>query len=129
MVFQGEIVGIVCVDSDRPRTFNDSHIALVQAFADQAATGLANARLYAAAQHRAEEIERVKNFNGDLLNSIEAGILLETDDDRIERLVEGRSRLRLYDAKGGSILLCEDEWALRHAMEAAPELEFLEAAP
>ena len=84
MVFQGEIVGIVCVDSDRPRTFNDSHIALVQAFADQAATGLANARLYAAAQHRAEEIERVKNFNGDLLNSIEAGILLETDDDRIE---------------------------------------------
>ena len=51
------------------------------------------------------------------------------DDDRIERLVEGRSRLRLYDAKGGSILLCEDEWALRHAMEAAPELEFLEAAP
>jgi peptide chain release factor 3 len=51
------------------------------------------------------------------------------DEAQIERLVEGRSRLRLYDAKGGSILLSEDEWALRHAIEAAPELEFLEAAP
>ena len=84
MVFQGEIVGVLCVDSDHPRTFNDSHIALAQAFADQAATGLANARLYAAAQRRAEEVERVKNFNEKLLNSVEAGILLESGDDRVE---------------------------------------------
>ncbi len=28
MVFKGEIVGVLCVDSDRPRTFDDSHIAL-----------------------------------------------------------------------------------------------------
>jgi peptide chain release factor 3 len=51
------------------------------------------------------------------------------DDAQIERLVEGRSRLRLYDTRGGSILLFEDEWALRHGMEAAPGLEFLETAP
>ncbi len=50
-------------------------------------------------------------------------------DAAIERLVEGRSRLRLYDAKGGSILLFEDEWALRHGIESGKELEFLEAAP
>ena len=36
--------------------------------------------------------------------------------------------MRLFDAKGGSILLFEDEWALRHAMEQG-KLEFLEAAP
>ena len=84
MIFQGEIIGILNVDSDRPDVFESSHIALVQAFADQAATGLANARLFAAVQRRAEEIERVKNFNEKLLNSVEAGILLESDDDRIE---------------------------------------------
>lgn len=50
-------------------------------------------------------------------------------DEVIERLAEGRSRLRLYDTKGGSILLFEDEWALRHGLEAGKELEFLEAAP
>lgn len=84
MIFQGEIVGILNVDSDRPHAFDSSHIALVQAFADQAATGLANARLYAATQQRAVEVERVKNFNEKLLNSVETGILLESDDDRIE---------------------------------------------
>ena len=47
----------------------------------------------------------------------------------IERLVEGRSRMRLYDVKGASILLFEDEWALRHGMEAGKEVEFLETAP
>ncbi len=47
----------------------------------------------------------------------------------IEALVEGRSRLRLYDAKGGSILLFEDEWALRHSLEKSADLEFLEVAP
>jgi peptide chain release factor 3 len=47
----------------------------------------------------------------------------------IERLVEGRSRLRLFGAKGESILLFEDEWALRHGMEAGDALEFLETAP
>ncbi|MEZ4771481.1 MAG: GAF domain-containing protein [Caldilineales bacterium] len=84
MIFQGEIVGILNVDSDRPDAFDLSHIALVQAFADQAATGLANARLYAAAQQRAAEVERVNEYNEMLLNSIETGILLESADDRIE---------------------------------------------
>jgi len=51
------------------------------------------------------------------------------DDEAINRIVEGRSRLRLYDTKGASILLFEDEWALRHGMEAGKDLEFLETAP
>jgi peptide chain release factor 3 len=51
------------------------------------------------------------------------------DEATIEGLVEGRSRMRLYDAKGSSILLFEDEWALRHSVEKAQGLEFLEVAP
>jgi peptide chain release factor 3 len=47
----------------------------------------------------------------------------------IDALVEGRSRMRLFDAKGSSILLFEDEWALRHSLEKAEGLEFLEVAP
>jgi peptide chain release factor 3 len=50
-------------------------------------------------------------------------------DDDIERVVEGRSRLRLYDAKGSSILLFEDEWSLRHTLEKGEGLEFLDVAP
>jgi peptide chain release factor 3 len=50
-------------------------------------------------------------------------------DEAIERLTETRSRMRLYDAKGASILLFEDEWALRHGIEAGKDVEFLETAP
>ncbi len=51
------------------------------------------------------------------------------DTDVIDGITEGRSRMRLYDAKGGSILLFEDEWALRHTMEQGKGLEFFEVAP
>jgi len=47
----------------------------------------------------------------------------------IEQLAEGRNRMRLFDAKGASILLFEDDWALRHTLSDAKGLEFLEAAP
>jgi len=50
-------------------------------------------------------------------------------DELIEQMVEGRARMRLFDAKGQSIILFEDEWALRHTMNKGEGLEFLEAAP
>ena len=59
MVFQGEIVGIVCVDwiAHGPSTTRISRWCRRSPIRRHR---LANARLYAAAQHRAEEIERVK---------------------------------------------------------------------
>ncbi|MEP6592013.1 MAG: peptide chain release factor 3, partial [Gemmatimonadota bacterium] len=52
------------------------------------------------------------------------------DEEAIDQLVEGRSRMRLFDAKGASILLFEDEWALRSTLERVKgKLEFLDAAP
>jgi PAS domain S-box-containing protein len=83
VVFQGEVLGVLGVDSDRLATYGDGDIQILQAFADQTATSLANARLYQALQRRIEETEQLKNFNEDLLRSVEAGILLERDDDRI----------------------------------------------
>ncbi len=50
-------------------------------------------------------------------------------DEVIEQLAEGRARMRLFDAKGASILLFEDDWALRHTLNDAKGLEFLDAAP
>lgn len=50
-------------------------------------------------------------------------------DAVLDQISEGRSRLRLFDVKGASILLFEDEWALRHTLEKEQGLEFFEAAP
>ena len=34
----------------------------------------------------------------------------------IERVASGRGRMRLYDARGNSLILFEDEWNLRWAL-------------
>lgn len=83
IIFQGKPFGVLSVDRDHPGTFSADEIQIVKAFADQAATGLANARLFQAATQRAQENERLKEFNENLVRSIEAGILLEGADDSI----------------------------------------------
>jgi PAS domain S-box-containing protein len=84
ITFQGEPFGVLCIDRDQPGSFSLAEIQIVKAFADQAATGLANARLFQAAAERAQENERLKEFNESLVRSVETGILLEGIDDSIQ---------------------------------------------
>lgn len=84
ITFQGEIFGVLSVDRNQPGSFTLAETQIVKAFADQAAIGLANARLFQAAAQRAAENERLKEFNESLLRSVETGILLEGSDDSIQ---------------------------------------------
>ena len=47
----------------------------------------------------------------------------------IERAGTARGRLRLYDTKGAPLLLFENEWSLRWALENEKELTFHDVAP
>jgi len=47
----------------------------------------------------------------------------------IEQAASARGRLRLFDAKGRPVLLFENEWALRWALENERTLTFYEIAP
>lgn len=81
--FQGEPSGVLSVDRNHPGSFSLAEIQIVKAFADQAATGLANAKLFQAVTQRSQENERLREFNEELLRSLETGILLEDADDTI----------------------------------------------
>ncbi len=50
-------------------------------------------------------------------------------EEAIDRLVGGRSRMRLFDVHKESIILFEDEWALRHGLAADDRLTFYDTAP
>ncbi len=50
-------------------------------------------------------------------------------DEAIERAAGVRGRLRLFDAKGHPVLLFENEWTLRTALELERNLQFFEVAP
>ncbi|HEX7020763.1 MAG TPA: peptide chain release factor 3 [Gemmatimonadaceae bacterium] len=47
----------------------------------------------------------------------------------IERVARDRGRLMLYDAKGNPLILFEDAWGLRWALEREKDIEFFEVAP
>ena len=49
--------------------------------------------------------------------------------DEIERLGRERGRTLLYDAKGGPLILFEDQWSLRWALEKESAVTFHEVAP
>lgn len=84
IVFQGESFGVLSIDRNQPGAFSEAEIQIVKAFADQAAIGLASARLYQAVTQRAMENERLREFNENLIRSVETGILLEGADDSIQ---------------------------------------------
>lgn len=110
IAFQGEPFGVLSVDRNYPGTFSSDEIQIVKAFADQAATGLANARLFQSASQRAQENERLKEFNENLLKSVEAGILLEDANDSIQYVnprlcaVVGYTEVELVGQPSGILL-------------------------
>ncbi len=49
--------------------------------------------------------------------------------DEIERIARDRGRMLLYDAKGNPLILFEDSWGLRWALERETAVTFHEVAP
>jgi PAS domain S-box-containing protein len=58
IVVDGEVLGFINLDSDKTGTFSNEHGKNLQAFANQAAIGLKNARLFEKIQHDAAELEK-----------------------------------------------------------------------
>ena len=47
----------------------------------------------------------------------------------IDRVATGRGRMRLFDAKGNPMILFEDEWNLRWALQNETKVEWHDVAP
>ncbi|MBI4731727.1 MAG: GAF domain-containing protein [Chloroflexi bacterium] len=60
LIARGTVIGYITLDNHEPVTYDDESAALVQAFANQAATAIDNARLYEAEQRRRKEAETLR---------------------------------------------------------------------
>jgi PAS domain S-box-containing protein len=77
------VLGLGRKDSAEPLSSEDT--ALLAAVAGQAATALENARLYRQLRTKAEELDRMREFNENVLESLDSGLAVLDLDDRIVR--------------------------------------------
>src|SRR5436309_12905016 len=85
-VFEGGAIAMLALgrkDTDEP--FNSEDLALLTAVAGQVATAIENGRLYRQLHLKAEELGRMREFNENILESLDDGLVVFDVDERIVR--------------------------------------------
>ncbi len=103
---KGQVIGFLNVDSATPGFFNATHLARLQAFADQAAVALENARLLTETRQRADQFAALYATSRDIAAQRDLGALLETVVARALRITHAEhGGLYLYDPVRGDLEL------------------------
>src|SRR5262245_5701695 len=100
LVARGRTVGILGMGFGEPRAFDAQDVAMAQAFADQAALALENARLYREADRRRREVEVVAGIARTISATLDVDTILQ-------RVADGARVLCRSDA--ARIALRDDE--------------------
>jgi PAS domain S-box-containing protein len=85
-IFEGRAIAVLALgkkETDEP--FNSEDLALLTAVAGQVATAIENGRLYRELHLKAEELGRMREFNENILESLDDGLVVFDEDERILR--------------------------------------------
>jgi len=85
-VFEGRTIAVLALgrkETDEP--FNSEDLGLLTAVAGQVATAIENGRLYRQLRLKAEEVGRMREFNENILESLDDGLVVFDGDERIVR--------------------------------------------
>jgi signal transduction histidine kinase len=70
IISRGEVIGFLNLDDPQPGRFDQSHAQALQAFADQAAIAIENARLYASLQEANEKLSRALQAREEAIQNV-----------------------------------------------------------
>src|SRR3954463_1695841 len=85
-VFEGRTIAVLALgrkETDEP--FNSEDLGLLTAVAGQVATAIENGRLYRQLRLTAEEVGRMREFNENILESLDNGLVVFDADEKIVR--------------------------------------------
>ena len=85
-VFEDRAIAVLALghkDADQP--FNSEDLALLTAVAGQAATAIENGRLFRQLNLKAEELDGLREFNENILESLDDGLVVFDAEERIVR--------------------------------------------
>ena len=100
LIVRDSIVGVITLTSHTPNYYNESHLELVQAIADQAAIATQNARLFEASQRRADVMAVLAESAGEITSTLDL-------DEVLNRILE--QTLRSMKAESVALGLVENE--------------------
>ncbi len=127
-VFEGTAIAVLALghpSGDEP--FNSEDLALLTAVAAQVATAIENGRLYREIQRKAEELGRMREFNENILESLDDGLVVFDVEERIVRWnralesVYGVSRRQAIGRPLGDVFDADFAEALRAARADNPD--------
>jgi GAF domain-containing protein/ActR/RegA family two-component response regulator len=106
LLVNGVVIGVLSVGDHAGRVFDDEEVRLAEAFADQAALALTNARLYAEATRRREEAEHLARLAQTLTESLDVTAVVERTVESVLPLFGARSSVvRLLQPDGSLVAL------------------------
>lgn len=99
------VLGVLAVGTECPRTFDPAETALVQAFADQAAVALSNARAFAESERRRQIAESLGEIGRVISQSLDSEEVTRRIVDSLPALFAARTAgvYRLHAASGDLI--------------------------
>lgn len=94
LIRKGTLTGMIYADNRvRPDLFGAREQALVQAFANQAAVAIENARLFESVRASLAEITAFKNLMDNVFASIASGVITTDSDDRVTTFNAAAARI------------------------------------
>ncbi len=105
ITLRGQVIGMLdFVDPDRPQGWTEDDIALIQTLSDQIALAAENARLFADAQRRAEQMATLNRIGLALSAALELESVLQTLYEQCRQvLIADTFYVALYDEETGTV--------------------------
>jgi PAS domain S-box-containing protein len=94
LVARGEVVAVLALgDPLAPETMDEDEAELVSSLCAVSATAILNGRLYERLEEKARELTRLTDYHANIVESMEAGVVVVGESGRIERWNRGMERL------------------------------------
>lgn len=105
LVARGRTVGVLGIGFGRPRPFAEHEIAMGQAFADQAALALENARLYEEAERGRREAEVIAEIARTINATLDLDAILQRVTEGARALCQSdMARIAMRDPESGDVV-------------------------
>jgi len=85
LILKQELIGVIYADNRlRSGLFTESDLSALQAFANQAAIAIENARLFNSLKQALEEVTELKNLMDSVFNSMASGVIMTDTEQTIQ---------------------------------------------